>query len=78
MNYNNIMRRMMGVPFYSSASFLFGSLGVKSLLELVRTAQFSLMERVKGSSNGLIITLNNSDVMAVSCIRECWTNTLFL
>ena len=76
-NYNNIMRRMMGVPTYNSASFLFGCLGVKSLMEVVRTAQFSLMERVKNSANGLIIVLNNSDVTVWSSIRECCNEFLF-
>ena len=51
---------------------------MKSLMELVRPAQFSLMEQVKNGSNRLIVTLSSSDVMVVSCVRECWTNTLFL
>lgn len=78
-NYNNILRRLMGVPVYSSASFLFGSLGVKSLGELLRTVQFSLMNRVSdGSSNELIQTLYMSDARQSSRIWQRWHRSLFV
>ena len=60
-NYNNIMRRLMGIPVYSSASFLFGNLGVKSLKELMRSAQYSMMDRVENSNNVILITLFKSE-----------------
>ena len=44
--YNNIMRKLVNVPIYSSASFMFASLGVKSFQELRRSTSFSLMQRV--------------------------------
>ena len=77
-NYNNIMRRLMGVPKFSSASFLFGSLGVRSLKEQVRAVQFSMMERVKSSSNMLLNTLLQSEARLQSSLWQCWQNSLFL
>ena len=76
-NYNNIMRRLMNVPPFSSASFLFGSLGVKSLMELLRFTQYSLMKRVEDSTNSLITALNTSDTILNSGIRQHWHNILF-
>ena len=77
-NYNNVMRRLMGTPSYSSASFLFGILGVKSLKELIRTAQYSMMERAKKSNNIIMITLFNSEARSKSKIWQCWQDSLFL
>ena len=77
-NYNNIMRRLMGVPLYSSASFLFGSNGVKTLNELIRTVQYSLMKRVETSKNTLIQVLLQSDATRNSAIRQRWHDSLFL
>ena len=77
-NYNNIMRRLMGVPLYSSASFLFGSNGVKTLNELIRTSQYSIMKRIETSPNTLIQLLHRSDIMQKSNIIQRWHNSLFL
>ena len=77
-NYNNIMRRLMGVPLYSSASFLFGSNGVKTLNELIRTSQYSIMKRIETSPNTLIQLLHRSDIMQKSNIIQRWHDSLFL
>ena len=76
-NYNNIMRRLMNVPPFSSASFLFGSLGVKTLMELLRNTQYSLMKRIEFSSNSLIAVLKTSDAYTNSIIRQHWHTMLF-
>ena len=73
-NYNNIMRRLMQVPPFSSASFLFGSLGVKTVQELIRTNQYSLMRRIESSANSLIVLLNSSEAILRSSIRQHWWN----
>ena len=77
-NYNNIMRRLIGVPVYSSASLLFGTLEVKSLKEVIRTAQYSLMERVKNSNNSIVTNLFQSEARIKSRIWQCWQDSLFL
>ena len=77
-NYNNVMRRLMNVPPFSSASLLFGSMGVKSLKELIRTNQYSLMKRIEESVNTLIVNLRSSDVTVSSTILKHWRNSLYL
>ena len=77
-NYNNIMRRLMGVPSFSSASFLFGYLGVKSFKELIRTAQYSMMQRITKSNNVIMINLYRSEARNMSRIWQCWQDSLFL
>ena len=76
-NYNNIMRRLIGVPTYSSASFLFATLGVRSFYELLRANQYSIKKRVEESSNMLICNINVSDVFLQSHIRNNWYQNLF-
>ena len=77
-NYNNVMRRLMGVPRYSSASFLFGSLGVKSLKELIRSAQYSMMERARNSNNAILINLFRSEARIQSSIWQWWQRSLYI
>ena len=77
-NYNNVMRRLMGVPSFSSASFLFGYLGVKSFKELIRTAQYSMMQRITKSNNVIMINLYRSEARNMSRIWQCWQDSLFL
>ena len=77
-NYNNIMRRLMQVPPFSSVSFLFGSLGVKTVQELIRTNQYSLIRRIESSANSLIVLLNSSEAILRCSIRQHWRNSLFI
>ena len=76
-NYNNIMRRLMGLPTYSSASYLFATLGVRSFNELLRANQYSLMKRVEDSSNILVNNINVSNMFLQSDIRNHWFQSLF-
>ena len=76
-NYNNILRRLIGVPTYSSASFLFATLGVRSFDELLRADQYSLMKRVDGSQNVVICNILASDVLLQSRIRNHWYVSLY-
>ena len=68
----------MRVPPWSSASFLFGSMGVKTLRELIRTNQYSLMKRIDTAVNSLIYLLNSSEAVLRSSIRQHWVNSLFI
>ena len=77
-NYNNVMRRLEGVPLISSASHLFATCRVKTLPELMRTIMYSLMERLLNSSNVYIVKLLNSNVILKSRIWETWRELLFV
>ena len=76
--YNNIMRKLVNVPVYSSASFMFASLRVKSFQELRRSNSFSIMQRVLDSNNSMIIALRTSDAKLSSKLWQVWTTILYI
>ena len=76
--YNNIMRKLANVPVYSSASFMFASLGIKSFQELRRSTSFSIMHRVHESNNDVIMTLRTSDAKHSSKQWDMWSSLLYI
>ena len=76
--YNNIMRKLVNVPVYSSASFMFASLGVKSFQELRRSTSFSLMQRVLHTENSVIRAIRTSDARLSSNIWRMWSTILYI
>ena len=56
--YNNIMRRLVGVPPWESARTMFVALGVKSFGEVRRNLAYSLMSRV-GKTENYCIRVSN-------------------
>ena len=77
-NYNNILRRMMGSPTFSSASQLFTLLDLQGFHELRRRACFSLMTRLKASQNTVVSDIMHSDARLSSDIWEMWHNLLYV
>ena len=76
-NYNNILRRMVGVPTFSSASQLFSLLDLKGFHELRRRACYSLMTRLRGSSNSVVSDVIHSDARLTSDIWRTWHMLLY-
>ena len=76
--YNNIMRKLANVPVYSSASFLFGWLGVKSFQEVRRNACYSIMQRILESNNSLIVCLRSSAAKLCSKMWHLWHSLLYI
>ena len=70
--YNDVFRRLMGVPRWTSARTLFVNKGVRSLDETLRYGSLGVFERVKDSPNDLLRTLWNSDVRISSSIFQRW------
>ena len=77
-NYNNILRTMVNIPSFTSASQLFNVLDLKGFQELRRRACYSLMTRVQGSMNSLVRTIINSDARLRSSIWDSWRNLLYI
>ena len=75
--YNNIMRRLAHVPPWSSASHMFGSLGVRSFQETLRNCSYSLMRRIDQCPNNFIQVLSSSDASRLSRHRNRWISNLF-
>ena len=74
--YNNIMRRLMYVPPWQSASRMFGTQGVRSFDETIRITSFSLLQRVDQCPNDFIECINGSDAARFSCQRLHWHTVL--
>ena len=75
--FNNVLRRLTGVPMFSSASQMFVAHNVMSLPELMRKTAFGLFKRILGSSNSIILAICKSDISLKSAIRERWWSLLY-
>lgn len=75
--HNTIMRRLLKLPPWSSASTMFATRYVRSHQEVIRFASSSLCARVEGSCNNLLYTLCVSDASVLSDIRSNWRRTLY-
>ena len=76
--YNQIMRRLISLPTWHSASAMFATLGVRSFQETQRFLSFSLKSWIEGSLNLILCNLNNSDAAVVSRTRMHWNHLLYL
>ena len=72
--YNDIFRRLMGVPRWTSARALFVEYRVNSFYENLRFISFGCFERVNNSSNELLLALWNSAARVFSLIFQYWQN----
>ena len=70
--YNNIMRKLLGLPQWHSARTLFVSLNIRSFYETIRTSSYSLMQRVLHCQNGVVQTMLNSSSFTYSETRRQW------
>ena len=75
--YNNIMRRLVGVPQWESARNMFVTLGVRSLDENLRYSAFSCKKLVELSNNNILCIINSSDAALLSQIRNNWIKLLY-
>ena len=76
--YNKVMRRLMGLPPWCSASSMFVYYETRSFQEVVRSLTFSMYDRVAVCTNNVICNLSNSDASVKSTIRKEWFQRLFL
>ena len=75
--HNTILRRLLHLPPWASASNMFATLNVRSHQEIVRFASFGLCTRIDLSTNELLHTLNHSDASVMSDIRSYWSRILY-
>ena len=76
-NYNNILRQMLNVRSWESASQMFVSNHLRGFQAQRRCACYSLMSRVLNSENGLVKLVINSDARALSHTWNMWHNILY-
>ena len=77
-HYNNILRQMLNVRPWESASHMFVSHNLRGFHALRRYACYSLMSRVMGSNNALVTLVVNSDARATSSTWNMWHNILYV
>ena len=76
-NYNNILRRMLNIPQYNSASEMFVQHGLRGFHELRRSSAYSLMSRVLLSSNEVLQRPVHSDARWCSPLWDRWNQLLY-
>ena len=76
-NYNNILRRLLNVPPWTSASQLFVSHGLRGFREQRRTWCYGLMHRVLHHPNTLVQRVVHSDARAHSTLWHHWGTLLY-
>ena len=75
-NYNNILRRLMNVPPWHSASQLFVGARLRGFQEQQRTCCYGLMQRLQHSENQVVQRVVHSDAQAVSPLWRRWDAVL--
>ena len=70
--YNNAYRAMLGLPRHCSASGMFAEARVDDFFAIIRKRVASLMWRVRGSANSLLVSVVNR---ADGLICKHWTKT---
>ena len=76
--YNNILRRLLGVPPWESASRMCVTANVKTFQELQRATVYNCMSRILNGTNALITTLNNSNVIYHDKLWQHWHGLLYV
>ena len=74
--YNNILRKLVGVPPWHSARTIFVNLNMRSFFETIRATSYSLVQRVLECQNSIVQALLHSDGFVNSAIRRTWCQNL--
>ena len=74
--YNNSLRRILNIPFYNSASDMFGSLNIPSFYELLRKNINSFSARLSKSTNSLIKIFCTPVIISIKSPIQIWWRKL--
>ena len=74
--YNNIMRRLMGLPTWCSASFMSVNLNVNSFQEVLQLVIYRLVTIIEESYNRTMYIVRNSDAYVKYSLRKEYRNCL--
>ena len=75
--YNNSLRRLLNIPYYNSASDMFGSLKIPSFQELLRRSINSFTTRLSNSTNSFINECCSTAISINSPIQKRWRELCF-
>ena len=76
--YNNVWRRLLGLPSFSSASTMYATNHIMSLGEVMRRNIYSFKCRLEKSTNVLIAAISSSDRVIDSVFFKFWRKQLYL
>ena len=75
--YNNIIRKLLGLPPWHSARTLFVNLNIRSFYETIRATSYGLLQRLSCCQNELVQGMLHSNSFAHSETRRQWCNDIF-
>ncbi|KAG0727338.1 hypothetical protein GWK47_034849 [Chionoecetes opilio] len=76
--HNDILKRYLGRPRWSSSSLAFARSGVNNLDVIRRHAVFNLRSRVELSANSIITSIRQSSAYVCGPIQQRWLGLLFV
>ena len=76
--HNDILKRLLGLPRWTSSSQAFTSHGLNGLDVLRRHSAYSMRSRVGSSENSIVTTIRQSSAYVCGSIRREWLGLLFV
>ena len=75
--YHNTLKILIGVSKRESTSHICAHLNIRSCPAVIRNLIFRFMERIRTSSNSLIVATNSCSIYYQSSIRKHWRSLLY-
>ena len=76
--HNDILKRLLGLPRWTSSSLAFTRHGMKGLGVIRRHSAFSMRSRVEQSDNSIITSVRQSSAYVCGSIQQEWLGLLFV
>ena len=75
--FNNAYRRVLGLPWRSSASAMYANFGIQNFEAVIRKSTFGFTQRLAKSTNSLIMAIESSWIVRID-IWDFWQKTLYI
>ena len=75
--FNNAYRRVLGLPWRSSASAMYANFGIQNFEAVIRKSTFGFTQRLAKSTNTLIMAIESSWIVRID-IWDFWQETLYI
>ena len=75
--FNNAYRRVLGLPWRSSASAMYANFGIQNFEAVIRKSTFGFTQRLAKSTNTLIMAIESSWIVRID-IWDFWQKTLYI
>ena len=75
--FNNAYRRVLGLPWQSSASAMYANFGIQNFEAVIRKSTFGFTQRLAKSTNTLIMAIESIWIVRID-IWDFWQKTLYI